>query len=542
MSIKARASIAYRTGALTLVGATVLTALSSLFFYDRTYQEQLEASKLQLQQLFTTVKSSAAVAAYLDNNEIALEVAKGLASNDIVSSIEITSLTGMQVASGNLPPDAAPDIKTFTLYSPFIEDDTIGQINMLPNYRLIKQRAEEAAWRHVLLMSTHSFVLVALAILLVHRNLSLPIKELSRRLHEIPPGSSERLACPKAHSNDEIGLLVKDANTLLVATQNTLEGERRLREYAESLEKQFRLIFEKASCGIALLSKAGEILIHNPSFDAIISTSEGTLELGKTNFFDFFANPLQVRALLKQASEDAGPLNCDLQLFTPPDHPSRWLNCLISKVADEQEDIIVEFIMYDISERARREQQSQFEAERDPLTQLYNRRAGVRHSETMLRHAKEHGTDCAFLLVDLDKFKPVNDQHGHEAGDKVLKTIAKRLDQSLRRSDVVIRWGGDEFLVVVEQSCNIQQIAEKILQALRTTIKINAQVEVAIGASIGIAIFPIHGDTIEALVHNADVAMYEVKQSGRNTFAIYDGNSEAANLLQTTPKELRHDS
>lgn len=532
MSIKARSSIAYRTGTLILLGASILTALSSLFFYERTNKEELESSNLQLTQLFTTVQSSAAVAAYLDNNEIALEVARGLASNDIVSGIEITSLTGMLVNSGSAIRRTAPDTKVFVLYSPFMEDDPIGQITIMPNSVLIKQRAKEAAWRHVILMSAHSFVLVALAILLVHRNLSQPIKQLSKRLHEIPPGSSERLSCPKAHQKDEIGLLVNDANSLIVATQNTLDGERRLREYAESLEKQFRLIFEKASCGIALLSQSGDILIYNPSFRTTITTDESDDELNTRNFFEFFANPGHVRNLIEQASKTHGPVNCDLQLSTAPEQDTRWLNCLISRVADENEDMIVEFIMYDISERARREQQNQFEAERDPLTQLYNRRAGMRHIDIALHHTKEKASQCAFLLVDLDKFKPVNDQYGHEAGDVVLKTIAKRLNQCLRRDDIIIRWGGDEFLVVVEGSSHISQISKKIQNSLHKPISLERGVEVTIGASIGIAIFPDHGDKIEDLIHNADIAMYQVKQSGRNSFALFDVQAEPSALKQ----------
>lgn len=524
VSIKARSSLAYRTGLSILLGATLLTAGFSYFFYDKTYQEQLRSAERQLQQLFTTVESSAAVAAYLDNSEIASEVASGLTSNEIVSGVKLTSLTGMNISSGSEVHGNEAQLKTFQLASPFMSDDIVGEVLMLPNDTMIKQNAQEAAWRHVILMSAHSFVLVVLAIVLVHRNLSYPLKQLAKKLHQIPPGSKLRLDCPKNHKNDEIGLLIHDANTLLTATQNTLEGEIRLREYAESLEKQFRLIFESASCGIALVDIKGKVLKHNPSFESII-IGEGSVTLSQLALFDHFTNPDQIRSLVKKALQADTPVNCDLQLRTAPKQPARWLNCLLSRVVDD-DNYIVEFILYDISERTLREKKNQIEAERDPLTQLYNRRAGIRQIETIMKRANGSAKYCAFLLLDLDKFKPINDKYGHEAGDRVLKTVATRLNICLRRDDVLVRWGGDEFLVVVELPNKVDLIAQKILSKMQEPIEIEKNLKVSIGASIGIAYYTENGVTVEDLIHNADLAMYQIKQSGRNNFAFYDDYPE----------------
>ncbi|RLU00849.1 MAG: PAS domain-containing protein, partial [Ketobacter sp.] len=319
----------------------MLTACFSFYFYDRTYREQLHSANQQLQQLFNTVESSAAVAAYLDNDEIALEVARGLSSNDIVSGAIVTSVTGMEVRGGSAIESSTPDLKTYTLDSPFMSGEIVGNITMLPNQALIKTAARDAAWRHVLIVSMQSLALVILAIILVHRNLSAPIKKLAGQLHLIPPGSMERLECPKGHAQDEIGLLVKDANTLLTATQNTLDGERRLREYAESLERQFRLIFEKASCGIALVNAEGRILMYNPSLVEMLSDASTSPDMRSTPFHSFFENPDQVRSLLQTAYQTNSPVTSDLQLHTKSADQSRWLNSLISKVTDDEGDMIV---------------------------------------------------------------------------------------------------------------------------------------------------------------------------------------------------------
>ena len=533
MSINARASLAYYAGLSTLIGAFLLTACFSFYFYERTYSEQLESANQQLQQLFNTVESSAAVAAYLDNDEIALEVARGLSSNDIVSSAKVTSVTGMNASIGAAINPVTPGVKTFALDSPFMSGEIVGEITMLPNHDLIKSRAQTAAWRHVLIMSAQSLALVVLAIILVHRNLSAPIKKLAGQLHSIPPGSTERLECPKNHAADEIGLLVKDANSLLTATQNTLEGERRLREYAESLERQFRLIFEKASCGIALVNEQGKILMYNPSLTSMLGNESSPPDLQSAPFHSFFADPEQVRSLLQKAHQSSNPVTKDLQLNTHNTENNRWLNSLISKVTDDEGEMIVECILYDVSERTAREQQTQFEAERDPLTGLYNRRAGNRKIELAIQHAKETSSCCAFILVDLDEFKPINDVYGHEAGDIVLKTVAQRLNRHLRQNDIVIRWGGDEFLIIVEQANQIARIAEKLLSALQGEIDLGENRQGVIGASIGASLFPDHGESIDDLIQKADIAMYQVKQTGRNHYALYDPKPGDETFLTT---------
>lgn len=536
MLIKTRASLAYHAGLSILLGAVLLTVCFSFYFYDRTYREQLHSANQQLQQLFNTVESSAAVAAYLDNDEIALEVARGLSSNDIVSGAIVTSITGMEVRAGSAIESTTPDLKTYTLDSPFMSGEIVGNITMLPNHALIKSTAQEAAWRHVLIVTLQSLALVFFAIILVHRNLSAPIKLLAGQLHRIPPGSALRLQCPKSHERDEIGLLVNDANSLLTATQNTLDGERRLREYAESLERQFRLIFEKASCGIALVNSQGKILMYNPSLVEMLSGQNSHPDIHSTPFHSFFADPNQVQSLLQTAYQSNSPVTRDLQLQAKGSDQSRWLNSLISKVTDEEGDMIVECILYDISERTAREKQTQFEADRDPLTGLYNRRAGYRKIEAAMQHARQTGSHCAFLLVDLDKFKPINDRYGHEAGDIVLKTVAQRISRQLRKDDIVMRWGGDEFLIIAEQVDQPKPIAEKLLSALQQEIDLGQGQRGVIGASIGISLFPDHAQSIEELIQRADIAMYQVKETGRNHYSIYQKNAAGDIKTEASPQ------
>jgi diguanylate cyclase (GGDEF)-like protein len=155
----------------------------------------------------------------------------------------------------------------------------------------------------------------------------------------------------------------------------------------------------------------------------------------------------------------------------------------------------------------------------DALTGLPNRALFNDRLEHGIAQAKRHGGSLAVMFVDLDKFKSVNDTHGHEAGDMVLKTAARRLKEHSRDGDTVGRIGGDEFLILlseIQDEKDPATIAEKIIKAIEVPCDVSVRdlkISPSIGASIGIAIFPQDGATAEALISRADGAMYLAKKS-----------------------------
>ena len=149
----------------------------------------------------------------------------------------------------------------------------------------------------------------------------------------------------------------------------------------------------------------------------------------------------------------------------------------------------------------------------DPLTGLPNRVLFDDRLAHGLAQAKRHGRTLAVMFLDLDKFKQINDQHGHDVGDAVLTTVADRLRENTRQDDTVSRIGGDEFLYLAADFGDLNDvilIAEKITQALRAPCLL-AVGELRISASIGIAVYPKDGDSAQALVKRADQAMYLAK-------------------------------
>jgi diguanylate cyclase (GGDEF)-like protein len=173
----------------------------------------------------------------------------------------------------------------------------------------------------------------------------------------------------------------------------------------------------------------------------------------------------------------------------------------------------------DITERKRAELALAHQALHDALTGLPNRvLLGDRLQQAILTSEREE-RELALLVMDLDRFKEVNDTLGHHAGDRLLQEIARRLRAALRASDTVARLGGDEFAVVLPGSSDAPDAAVKLIAALEAPVDLEGHT-LALGASIGIALYPQHGQTVESLLRSADVAMYTAKRA-RSGVAIY---------------------
>lgn len=184
----------------------------------------------------------------------------------------------------------------------------------------------------------------------------------------------------------------------------------------------------------------------------------------------------------------------------------------------------------------------QYEAEKlirhmawhDSLTGLANRNLLSERLDEALKLARRLEKKVAVMLLDLDKFKPVNDLHGHATGDKLLKVVAERLMKCAREVDTVARLGGDEFAIVftnIEDDANIITIADRIINSIQEPIEIEGNV-IQIGTSIGISFFPEDSDTPTELIRMADVALYQAKEDGRRVFRLYDPQMDAETKVQ----------
>jgi diguanylate cyclase (GGDEF)-like protein/PAS domain S-box-containing protein len=218
-----------------------------------------------------------------------------------------------------------------------------------------------------------------------------------------------------------------------------------------------------------------------------------------------------------------------------------WLN--ISPVRDEAGNIIHYLgIFSDISAVKHSEAQLEHMAHHDALTGLPNRSLLNDRIDTALRRAQRADRMVAVIFLDLDRFKDINDSFGHAVGDQVLKQVAARLRETIRDEDTVARLGGDEFVILmedIEAAALAEQAAERLLTCLNPPIGVDHQ-EFFIGASLGISLFPRDGFTADALIRNADTAMYQAKRQGRNAIQrYYEQQTESARHRMQMETALR---
>lgn len=206
-------------------------------------------------------------------------------------------------------------------------------------------------------------------------------------------------------------------------------------------------------------------------------------------------------------------------------------NLLSITVVHDDDGIVTHYVgtHADITQRKAAEEEIKQLAFFDPLTGLPNRRLLQDRLHQAMSRAKRDHKRLALLFIDLDKFKPVNDEYGHEAGDKLLLAVAQRLLVCVRESDTVARVGGDEFVVllpVVEVTQDALGVAEKIHDALIAPFTLPAGQAVSISSSAGIAIYPEHGSDEAELTSRADSAMYQAKAAGRDRFVVFGAEAE----------------
>lgn len=215
----------------------------------------------------------------------------------------------------------------------------------------------------------------------------------------------------------------------------------------------------------------------------------------------------------------------------------------LSSFEDDQGRHVTAFVR-DVTERMRDEARIRHQALHDDLTGLPNRWLFRDRLGQALAQARRRGRMVALVLLDLDNFKLVNDSLGHQRGDELLKEVAIRLQRLLRREDTVARLGGDEFVVLlpdVEDQASAALMAENILEALLSPVPVDTGHQVSSRASIGIAMYPRDADDGDTLLRYADMAMYQAKQNGRNTYAFFSHRlARRVNEAQQFQDRLKH--
>lgn len=326
--------------------------------------------------------------------------------------------------------------------------------------------------------------------------------------------------------------------------QRRLEREISARKQAEALLEQKSLeLFIEAQERQQALSQLRESeeryrVIVEMSPDAIVVQQEGLLA---------FANGAACRML---AGQEARPLvGSSLEQFNlladaarAARHPGQPVETVALKADGSTVEVALscvpivyggkpaqQVVLRDISDRKRLERQLAYQATHDPLTGVANRSALLEQLDDTLAYARRHGIPVWVGFLDLDHFKQVNDRFGHRAGDRLLETITTRLRTLLRQDDIIGRYGGDEFILVMRGGAD-DMLSPTLLDRVMAAVCQPVDVEgysLGVTCSLGIASYPEDADSAQALLERADAAMYRAKESGRNVCQLYNDEIHA---------------
>ena len=342
---------------------------------------------------------------------------------------------------------------------------------------------------------------------------------------EIPRSASAQATSTTLYQTILLGLLV---GGFTIVAMLLLARSRRLNADRLALESRYRAIIEQAQDGLLVAdARTGEIVDANPAVQQQLGFTLDELR-GRS-----------ILSVLRGPNDSQDPVIATLARVEPSRgvelvqwlKDGRQIDVEVSCVPIESSDRrLVSYLMRDLSERKKAQSQLLANQQRldklanhDHLTGLPNRLFLQAHLPEAIARCQESRQMLAVLFLDLDRFKHINDSRGHEVGDKLLQEIAKRVRAAVRPADIVVRMGGDEFVVVlhrVNAPDEVALAATRINEVLSQPVMIDGRALVAT-VSIGVSIFPRDGATMGELLKHSDTAMYQAKDLGRNNYQVF---------------------
>ncbi len=335
-----------------------------------------------------------------------------------------------------------------------------------------------------------------------------------------------------------------EGRQLLVAVVRDITARLQAETVLRESEERFRVAFNQAAVGLAHVAPDGRWLMVNDKLCQIVGYArQELLNMG----FQDITHPEDLKsdwAVARRMIAGEVDERTAEKRYLHKNGYYIWINLTSSMVRDAKGNPkYYSTVVEDISRRKQIEEELRHLANHDALTSLPNRSLLLDRLSQALVFATRSGGQVAVMLIDLDRFKNINDSLGHDAGDKIIMEIGRRLSSSVRAGDTIARLGGDEFVVIrpdIVQEDAVAIMAQQILEALSRPMMIQGHEFYPTG-SIGISMFPKDGSDGQTLLKNADTAMYRAKDAGRNNFQFYahEMNSRALDRLKLE-SGLRH--
>ena len=308
----------------------------------------------------------------------------------------------------------------------------------------------------------------------------------------------------------------------------------------ESEQERARLVslLSAMNLGILFVASDGRVIYHNPTFSRMWMIEEGAgliglpvhevLAMSASTLArpDHFSKHLLSVLETREVSDSFEIQMTDGRVITELDYPVR----------DREGRFIGHLWIYeDVTRERQTAEQMVYLAERDPLTGLYNRHRFQQELARTMLETDRHQQQCAVMFFDLDEFKTINDSYGHRAGDALLIRVAGEIGALVRRNEVLARLGGDEFAILLPavQDNEAEALAERVVRAIaQIPLRFEGQ-NLRLTTSLGIAYYPTHAADADELVARADIAMYQAKDAGKNTWRIFRTDNAADSEMRS---------
>ena len=373
-----------------------------------------------------------------------------------------------------------------------------------------------------------------LASMALARRISSPLRRLTRTAVAVSEGKVDERSV--VTSNDEIGTLAQAMNCMADSLVDAASEEAQRTAQLEDLNDQLRTkeaavrsILDTAAEGIMSVGADGSVLDFNAAAEKIFGIDAAGAVGAPVSEMLTVPGDTGLRRLTAgmAVARRHGPEGIEMVAHRA-DGSTIPVHVAVSAVGSDTNGSAATYtaIVRDISERLAFEQQLSHLATHDSLTGLPNRDLFDLRLETALADTSHAPDTVAVLFVDLDRFKVVNDSWGHKSGDKLLQQVANRLTGAVRDADVIARFGGDEFVLLLTQLADAAEarlVGQRVLTALKHPFVVGANATY-VTASVGIAMMNEHDVTAEGLLSDADVAMYRAKQGGRNRVDVFDAD------------------
>lgn len=400
-------------------------------------------------------------------------------------------------------------------------DDIVSHIHVDPNENAEFKELQSLMFKTLAQFSAVGISMALLLLYLLVKIFALPSRRLSNHIDSLHEGNVDPLA-----DHDAAKLSVAEFEKIRVSLNNyqaqinsqdvkLRESEMRMRAVLENIVDGILTINEKGN--IESCNAAGGRLFGTPPQDLINKNISSLIQTDTLHsYFTYYGqrfHKLDDALLVNDTCELVGQ-KCDGTFFP--------MEIALSKM-ELSGRLLYIVVVRDITERKRAEEKLLYMANYDGLTGLPNRALFRDRLSQAINHARAEKKIVAVVFFDLDQFKKINDSSGHHAGDQLLVGAATRLKSVTREIDTVSRFGGDEFMVILESIQNIDEVTDlvnKMLKEMEKPFLIDQQ-EVFVAASAGIALYPIDDVNLDALVKNADTAMFRAKENGGNSYQFF---------------------